>query len=266
MKKEEPVLVARGIDPQVRAHFGRALAEMRRARNLSQEALAHAVGLSTKASISQYENGYRFPDDDALRRLARFFRVPVAHLTGLDPDASLAAAAPSAAGTATPGARRNIILPAVPIADRVARVPIVGEVCAGHGNKATETVTVHDDWDVAPRDSDQWDIGWHMFFWAVRSKANRVVAVRVNGDSMTGADGYQDGDLLLVEATDDMNLIRDKDHLIIDLDGSGSYVLRVWHEAVRVLYPINVGHFDPITCPEGAVLYGRVVAAFHVRG
>lgn len=260
MKKEEPALVARGIDPQVRAHFGRALVELRRRRNLSQEALAHAIGLSTKASISQYENGYRFPDDDALRRMARFFRVPVAHLTGLDPDA------PATAGSAAPGPPRNIILPSVPIADRVARVPIVGEVCAGHGNKATETVTVDDDWEVAPRDSDQWDIGWHMFFWAVRSKNNRVVAVRVNGDSMVGADGYQDGDLLLVEATDDMNLIRDKDHLIIDLDGSGSYVLRVWHEAVRILYPINVARFDPILCPEGAVLYGRVVAAFHVRG
>ena len=260
MKKDEPALVSRGIDPQVRAHFGQALAEHRRRRGLSQQALAHAIGLSTKASISQYENGYRFPADDALRRLARFFRVPVARLTGLDPDAPATASSPNAASP------RNIILPAVPIADRVARVRIVGEVCAGHGNKATETVTVHDDWEVAPRDNDQWDIGWHMFFWAVRSKNNRVVAVRVNGDSMVGSDGYQDGDLLLVEVTDDMNLIRDKDHLIIDLDGSGAYVLRVWHEAVHALYPLNVSRFDPMPCPEAAVLYGRVVAAFHVRG
>lgn len=55
--------------------------ELRLAKNLTQSELAERIGI-TKATISAYENGTRFPSYDVLLKIARLFNVTVDYLLG----------------------------------------------------------------------------------------------------------------------------------------------------------------------------------------
>jgi MerR family transcriptional regulator, light-induced transcriptional regulator len=76
------------------ADFGTRLKELRRRRGLTQKDLGAAFGLS-QATIANYEQRLRFPDEPLLGRLADFFSVTLDQLMGRDGER--AAAAPSGA-------------------------------------------------------------------------------------------------------------------------------------------------------------------------
>jgi transcriptional regulator with XRE-family HTH domain len=63
------------------ADFAERLLELRKSKNLSQQALAEVIGLS-KSIISMYERGERLPSYEAQEALADYFNVDIDFLTG----------------------------------------------------------------------------------------------------------------------------------------------------------------------------------------
>lgn len=63
--------------------FGERLKELRLEKNLSQDKLAKAVGL-THTAIGLWEQGKRIPNLDAVISLAKFFNVSLDYLAGLE--------------------------------------------------------------------------------------------------------------------------------------------------------------------------------------
>lgn len=63
--------------------FGERLKALRRSRDLSQEYLARNVGV-TKQSVCNWENDNIMPSVEMMTKLARFFRVSIDYLLGLD--------------------------------------------------------------------------------------------------------------------------------------------------------------------------------------
>lgn len=61
--------------------MGQRIQELRRSEGLTQEQLAHKVGLSM-AAIRNYENGLREPNSKAMVALERYFRVSGEFLRG----------------------------------------------------------------------------------------------------------------------------------------------------------------------------------------
>jgi len=59
--------------------FGRRLMELRTARNLRQEDLAAALGVS-RETISYYESRAKNPTAEFIQKVAAFFDVPTDHL------------------------------------------------------------------------------------------------------------------------------------------------------------------------------------------
>ncbi|MGN0795168.1 MAG: helix-turn-helix domain-containing protein [Aristaeellaceae bacterium] len=74
--------------------LGRRIAQLRRARGLTQELLAETLGVTAQA-VSKWENDQSCPDIMTLPGLARCLEVSVDHLlTGAQPSVPGAAAAP----------------------------------------------------------------------------------------------------------------------------------------------------------------------------
>ena len=63
--------------------FSERLKELRLEKNLSQDKLAKAVGL-THTAIGLWEQGKRIPNLDAVISLAKFFDVSLDYLAGLE--------------------------------------------------------------------------------------------------------------------------------------------------------------------------------------
>ncbi len=63
--------------------FGDRLKTLRIKNNLTQEQLAHRLGL-TKSVISAYETGSRMPSYDTLITISRIFKVTTDYLLGVD--------------------------------------------------------------------------------------------------------------------------------------------------------------------------------------
>jgi len=57
------------------------LAELRKDAGLTQEELAHRLGMS-RSSLANYETGQREPDFEATKAIAQFFEVSVDYLLG----------------------------------------------------------------------------------------------------------------------------------------------------------------------------------------
>ena len=55
---------------------GKRMKDLREGRNMSQAALAEAVGISISA-VAMYEAGNRIPRDEVKIRIADYYRVPV---------------------------------------------------------------------------------------------------------------------------------------------------------------------------------------------
>lgn len=60
------------------------LTELRRERNMKQEELAHALGVSQQ-TISLYEKGRRIPSAKNLKKLADYLNLPMGDVYGLLP-------------------------------------------------------------------------------------------------------------------------------------------------------------------------------------
>ncbi len=65
--------------------FSERLKELRTEKNLGQNALAKALGLSN-ASVSYWETGKQLPSAEAVFKLAQFFGVSADYLLGLQND------------------------------------------------------------------------------------------------------------------------------------------------------------------------------------
>lgn len=63
--------------------FGIKIRELRKKKCLTQQQLAEWVGV-TKAMISAYETGMRYPSYDILIKFARIFHVTTDYLLGID--------------------------------------------------------------------------------------------------------------------------------------------------------------------------------------
>ena len=73
-------------------NFGKILSELRKQKNITQEALAAELGV-TAAAVSKWENGNTLPDILMLCTLADFFQVTTDELLGRKPKPLCAAVA-----------------------------------------------------------------------------------------------------------------------------------------------------------------------------
>jgi transcriptional regulator with XRE-family HTH domain len=58
------------------------LRELREERGLTQKELAQALGLSSKSTITNYEQNDRDPDYETLIKIAKYFEVSIDYLLG----------------------------------------------------------------------------------------------------------------------------------------------------------------------------------------
>ena len=65
-----------------RSVFAERLKQLRTEKNIGQNALAEALGISN-ASISYWETGKQIPSSEAVFKLAQFFGVSADYLLGL---------------------------------------------------------------------------------------------------------------------------------------------------------------------------------------
>ncbi|MCU6794210.1 MULTISPECIES: helix-turn-helix domain-containing protein [Paenibacillus] len=65
--------------------YGHRIASLRDERHLTQEELAHKVGI-TRSALSHYENSRREPDYDTIQKIADFFSVSIDYLMGRNDD------------------------------------------------------------------------------------------------------------------------------------------------------------------------------------
>ena len=65
--------------------FSERLKDLRTAKNLTMEQLGNEIG-STRATISNFENGQRKPSLDMLIKLADYFDVSIDYLVGRTED------------------------------------------------------------------------------------------------------------------------------------------------------------------------------------
>ncbi|MCL6479743.1 MAG: helix-turn-helix transcriptional regulator [Peptococcaceae bacterium] len=66
--------------------FADRIKELRKENNIPMSKLAEALGLKSKAAISQFENGINLPSLDTLVALADFFDVSLDYLVGRSDD------------------------------------------------------------------------------------------------------------------------------------------------------------------------------------
>lgn len=73
----------RKIDTAVRQIFAKKIAELRNKAGINRAELAEKLGI-TRASVSAWENGLRFPPADKLIEIADFFNTTTDNLLGRD--------------------------------------------------------------------------------------------------------------------------------------------------------------------------------------
>ena len=61
--------------------FAQKIRELRNARNLSEAALDEIFGLM-RGTVSNWENGFSFPEDELFDDIAAYFKIKRAELTG----------------------------------------------------------------------------------------------------------------------------------------------------------------------------------------
>jgi len=98
-----------------------------------------------------------------------------------------------------------------------------------------------------------------------RVKNSTVIGLRLSGRSMFPE--YLDGDTVLVEMADGVDLQPNpNDHVVVDI-GHGRYVLKIWWPKIRALGSIN-GHdpsFQPIPFNDQMHFYGVVIGLIRKR-
>jgi len=211
------------------------LREARQACDLKQEEVEARTGIK-QTTISSWETGRFRPTVEGVEKLARLYGVPLGRFLGLEEEAL--------------SARPDLL-----------SVPIVGRVSAGTGNRPGEEVVLR---SLAGGSlGETLEISSGRIQRVLRARNHEVAALEVDGSSMEPA--YEDGDLIVVERLSERGMLVHRDHVIVDLDGSGRHVLRVWLEKLRLLMPLNVEKFQEVVATKETVLWGRVVALVRVR-
>lgn len=139
------------------------LKELRKIRNLSQNDVAKAIGVS-QVTYSNYENGRRTPSNFTLLSLSKFFNVTTDYLLGITPNPDFS----------------TQVTGLVQLKDD-RRVPVLGRVPAGVPIQAIEEID-----DYVYVDSDLY-------------KSGVLFALKVIGDSMSP--DIQEGDIAVVLQT-----------------------------------------------------------------
>ena len=62
--------------------LGKRLKELREQKGLTQKELAQTLGLSSKSTITNYEQDDRDPDYETLIKIANYFEISVDYLLG----------------------------------------------------------------------------------------------------------------------------------------------------------------------------------------
>jgi SOS-response transcriptional repressor LexA len=125
--------------------------------------------------------------------------------------------------------------------------PDAGPVCAGTGTQINETIF-----------ADQYERHVPAFgpgHFAKGPAAKRLFVLTVTGDSMEP--GYVEGDLVVVEWTNERERMRHRDHVVVETPSDG-LLLREWFEPTKTLEPLNRQKYDPMVWPAHARLRGIV--------
>ncbi len=95
--------------------FHNNLANLRKLKNMTQEAVAEGVGVSRQA-VAKWEAGETIPDLDKCRLLAELFGVSLDDLANYEPDENMGFHVPPKGkhlfGTVTVGDKGQIVIPA----------------------------------------------------------------------------------------------------------------------------------------------------------
>jgi len=200
--------------------------------------LSKMAGFS-HAHIWRYLTGKSDLTSDLLFSLCR--------VLGVDPLTSLPLAATGPA--AGPRRAAPVLSDASPASTDIVRLPLAGQVIAGRPVGPTSDLVVMDDW----HDADIQTLAIDRSMFSTRAGNDVLAALSVSGDSM--APDYRPGDVVVVELTSDLSLLRPLDHVVIDL-GAGAVTLKVWCDGQKpILQSINPQH-QPFLCPKGARLIG----------
>ena len=149
-----------------------------------------------------------------------------------------------------------------------ARVLLLGEIWAGIPGHEDEGVKIPTNWEMDGQEADGTEsvyISSVMWEDALRAANDRVVGCVVRGGSM--APEYLPGDVVLVEVTKDMALLKDRDHIIVRIGNGEGHTLKEYRPREGLLLPINPREgrgYALADCPEMA-LFGRVVGLYRIR-
>jgi len=107
---------------------------------------------------------------------------------------------------------------------RVRSIPLAGSVSAGKPNGTGSDVVVFEDWkqEGAEDEYEIFQVGDEVYARAIRNPANELIACRVQGDSMKPY--YLPGDVLILERTADLALLRNDDHIVCEVPGDGATI------------------------------------------
>lgn len=110
---------------------------------------------------------------------------------------------------------------------QVRSIPVAGYVSAGKPNGTGGDVVVFEHWKQqgAEDEFEIFQVGDEVYARAIRNPANELIACRVQGDSMKPY--YLPGDVLILERTADLALLRNDDHIVCEVPGGCRNVLRL---------------------------------------
>ena len=182
MARNPQTRTGRGVDTDTRKRFGEWLRTARKQMGLRQEDLAKLVSVD-QATVSLWESGEIFPGADNLRELSRAFEVPIEAFYG---DAR------NADEETSPG--------------YMPRVNVVGEILTSQQSRPAETVEI----DESRRETHL--LGGSLIGMATRNPEDEVVLLRVRGT----CEEFTNGDLVIVELTNDEEALRSGDIVIVD--------------------------------------------------
>ncbi len=223
--------------------FGERLKRLRKRRLMTQDDLARELDTS-KQVISRYEKGIRTPSIDIANRYASFFGVSLDYLMGeteeLPDYIPFIPGVHRGIGTKdVPGESLAGIKNILPI--RKKRIPFLGEIAAGIPIFADEQ---------------------HDLFVTTDEDAHCDFALRVKGDSMTGAN-IQSGDIVFIRQQPD---VLDGQIAAVSIEDEAT-LKRVYHARDGITLIAENPKYAPMTFREEDALNVRIlglaVAVYH---
>lgn len=240
--------------------FGERLKALLDETAVSPGRLAKHLEISSQA-VDNWLQGKNLPSTANITKIAKVLRLPIERLfTEPEPHPTKV--------IQVPGLSQPVEL------DPHLEIPnvlkILGAVCAGNGLHPAETVELHIGNGIM-MEPQTFPIGADVYASCRRSRNNKVYCVVVSGHSMEPE--CHDGEILIVERTENLGLVRDKDLVIVDLDGTGNYTLKQYRkgtpgnpDAPPLLMPINQdAGFSMVICTDEQHLWGIVIGQFRPR-